>query len=156
MDGDQGLFPVNYTSSDPPSTTTDEEEAEYEMTEDDESTISHPISTPSVSTITRPHQPSSFYSMRMDDDYNDDRISSRSTSSSNLMTINPPILSPNITFVSKNLQKAVRATLLSTTLSPTPPEQWEVEQVADWLTQLGFETVVDQFIGKRTIEPSQP
>lgn len=70
------------------------------------------------------------------------------------MTINPPILSPNITFVSKNLQKAVRATLLSTTLSPTPPEQWEVEQVADWLTQLGFETVVDQFIGKRTIEPS--
>ncbi|KAI8342084.1 hypothetical protein BC941DRAFT_466985 [Chlamydoabsidia padenii] len=166
VDGQQGLFPVNYTSADPPlSDTADHDEAEYEMTEDDVSTSSHSLSTPSVATTNtnttitttnthrqhrqhrQHHQHQSLYSMRTDDsdedDDNGDRISSRSSS---VMMFNPPILSPNITFVSKNLQKAVRATLLSTTLSHIPPEQWEAEQVADWLKQLGFDTVVDQFI----------
>ncbi|ORZ09309.1 hypothetical protein BCR42DRAFT_470656 [Absidia repens] len=103
--GQQGLFPVNYTSAEPPNSTT----------------------------------------INSDDDNDNDNGNDEKLTEDDGMT-NPSILSPNITFVSKNLQKAVRATLLSTTLSHIPPEQWQVEQVAEWLTQLGFDTAVHHFI----------
>ncbi|KAI9304338.1 hypothetical protein BJ944DRAFT_202856 [Cunninghamella echinulata] len=99
--GEEGLFPVNYTSPEPT------------KMEEDEDTSN-------------------------DDSLHQQQGKNKSTS--------PPILSPNITFVSKNLQKAVRQTLLSTTLSPIPPEHWSTEHVADWLTQLGFECAVQPFI----------
>ncbi|CAO3612482.1 unnamed protein product [Cunninghamella echinulata] len=149
--GEEGLFPVNYTSSEP--TKMEEDEDASSMDDDDEiktlssgSTISQP-STPSISTTRGPleHQ-HSFYSMMTDEvdsqKSNDDSIHPQGKNKST----SPPILSPNITFVSKNLQKAVRQTLLSTTLSPTPPEHWSTDHVADWLTQLGFECAVQPFI----------
>ncbi|CAO3600056.1 unnamed protein product [Absidia cylindrospora] len=162
--GQQGLFPVNYTSTEPPiySTTNSDDDNnngdEEEMTEDDGSlstnSRSSSISQPSGSIITHQLETKSLYSLASSlmgkttsqilYENDDDNDSDDDDSASNIT--NPPILSPNITFVSKNLQKAVRATLLSTTLSHIPPEQWQVEQVAEWLTQLGFDTAVDHFI----------
>ncbi|KAI8339971.1 hypothetical protein BC941DRAFT_500569 [Chlamydoabsidia padenii] len=148
-DGQQGLFPVNYTSVDRPSSADDEDDGKTcsDISEDDDrlsssshsqiSSLSHPLSTPSISTATHRLGYSSYSLATSSTSRNDDQCSSLST---------PPLLSPNITFASRNLQKAVRAALLSTSLSPVPPEQWETEHVADWLTQLGFESVVDQFI----------
>ncbi|KAI8063834.1 hypothetical protein BC940DRAFT_306959 [Gongronella butleri] len=168
VQGDEGLFPVNYTSAEQDDEfdtltqgdeTEDAEDGEIidedALSEDqgytdeyDESdgrssclsssklsrasSISQPVSTPSASTMTYPKDVGSMYSV----------VSSRQDNE----PVMPPILSPNITFASKNLQKAVRATLLSTTLSPTPPEQWDAQQVADWLHQMGFDTVVQQFV----------
>jgi hypothetical protein len=148
---------VNYTSVDPPlcNSTTDDEDDEdqgtyHDLSENDDhlssspsqiSSLSQPLSTPSISTPIHRLGGYSSYSLTTNStSRSDNQFSTMST---------PPPLSPNITFASKNLQKAVRATLLSTSLSPIPPEQWETEHVADWLTQLGFGSVVDQFIGKK-------
>ncbi|CAO3591763.1 unnamed protein product [Absidia cylindrospora] len=157
-DGHQGLFPVNYTSTDPPlskSGSKNSSHNDFEMAEegDDDDDDDRSVSTDSECSTPSSSQrgghlieTDSYYSVattgsmsRVDSE--DNRCSSSSSS-----IMNPPILSPNITFASKNLQKAVRAALLSTSLSHTPPEQWDTEQVADWLNQLGFDTIVDQFI----------
>ncbi|CAO3622439.1 unnamed protein product [Cunninghamella blakesleeana] len=156
VNGEEGLFPINYTSPEPiemkessliQDDSGDDDESDEIQTLSSESTMSQP-STPSIST-SGPLEHHSFYSIMTDEHSHLSHHTSSTTSSQYQKSIkkpNPPLLSPNITFVSKNLQKAVKQTLLSTTLSHIPPEHWSTNHVADWLKQLGFDSAVDPFV----------
>ncbi|KAI8379361.1 uncharacterized protein BYT42DRAFT_532078 [Radiomyces spectabilis] len=144
--GEIGLFPMNYTTTKTPDSSPSLENKIDSLEHDiyrmqlgsadkvHTSFTSHHLPTPSTSSSTKVSRDplprvNSFSSL-------DSSSLSHSTSARHL---------PHSTAPSKTMQQTLEITLSLPTLSHTAPEDWSMDQVAFWLSSMGFADHADNF-----------
>ncbi|KAI8368099.1 uncharacterized protein BYT42DRAFT_585272 [Radiomyces spectabilis] len=121
--GEIGLFPVNYTAPlGSEASLSNKTDSLQEVVSDMQ--VPSQLPTPSTSASTGQSQDSLPYT---------DSVSSLNSA---------PL---QVSAAYKNVQRAVLASLSLPALKTSSPDEWDVEQVALWLTTMGFETVADNF-----------
>lgn len=130
INGETGLFPMNYTTPEKPiiqqSTETDQFEPEHPQ----HPTMTSPLSLPQLSANT--YMPSPHLSSRSSGSTIEDEIDD-ALSQLQSATITSTAATPDITLNDIN--------------NTTKIESWDVDQVADWLKSVGLDSVSRNFIG---------
>ncbi|KAI9250163.1 hypothetical protein BDA99DRAFT_523017 [Phascolomyces articulosus] len=162
VQGEIGLFPMNYTSYQPlgQTTVTTPSSSLDQKIDSLEDAISKIQLTTSKSNLTQLPTPSTSTSTKKSRDNNNNHhshsrsqsqqhlpransLSSLNSSAQSHSTTHTPARS--LTTASKNVQKALTTALMIPILKNTSPEDWDVDQVAAWLGAMGFESVAGNF-----------
>ncbi|KAG2227778.1 hypothetical protein INT45_002016, partial [Circinella minor] len=139
VQGEIGLFPMNYTSYQPQGApTTPSLDQKIDSLED---TISKIQITTSKSNLTQLPTPSTSASTKKSRDQLP-RVGSTSSLNSTKSYSTP---ARSLTTANKNVQKTLASALTIPILKNTSPEDWDVDQVAAWLVAMGFESVAANF-----------
>ncbi|KAG0181035.1 polar growth protein [Apophysomyces sp. BC1034] len=132
--GEIGLFPMNYTTYQQPTSTS--LETKIDTLED---AITQMQLKPSKSNPSPPQLPTPSTSSSTRKSKDRLRNNSMSSLSSSYSTPRPT------KSTASRLQPSITASLTLTALKDTPPEEWDCDQVAAWLDAMGFASIADNF-----------
>ncbi|KAG2214981.1 hypothetical protein INT46_010792 [Mucor plumbeus] len=132
INGETGLFPMNYTTTEKPIVQQSTEAEQFEPDLPQHPTMTSPLSLPQLSANTympSPHLSSRSSGSTIEDEI-DDALSQLQSATITSNTITPDIILNDI----NNTTKAAKI------------ENWDVDQVADWLKSVGLDSVSRNFI----------